>query len=1035
LVTTYTALGTSAATVNNLTTDTQRDSRVARLEGDRFLVTWTSFGTTGDGSSTAVKGRIFTATGTPLGTEFLINSNAASEQLEAVCAGLPGGGFVVAWTTGDATQDGSYEAIKAQIFDASGLKIGSEFLVNSLSINSQLRPTVTALATGGFVVGWHTSMPVAGGTFGDVKAQIFSNTGSKIGTEFLVNSITTGVQDWPGFSALSNGNFIATWASGTSDSSDIKAQLFNSNGTKIGTEFGVASAISGGQFGQKAAGLPDGGFVVVWYTSDTTQDGNGYAIKAQFFSAAGAKVGPERLVNTTVAGDQGDPDVAVLADGTVLVSWSQTTISTGVTAGNSAIAAQILDSSGNRIGSEFLIENNTLNLEHSPKIVALSSGGYAAVWDDLRNYGVSLNPDIAFRVYDSNQSPELGAPELSLTMNEGQLIAGLFSASDFDGDTINYSITGGADAARFSINAATGALSFVSAPDFEAPDDTDADNIYQVVISVSDGSLTDTQTLSLYIGNVTEEVVIISNGGGANGQVNVEENVTAITTVVATDPENTPLTYSIIGGADAALFAINETTGTLSFVSAPNYEAPTDAGSNNVYDVIVAASNGVNTDTQAIAVTIADVNEAPVISSNGGGTIAAISVSENGVAVTTVGASDVDGNVLNYSIVGGADSARFAIDSATGALSFIAAPNFEVPDDAGANNVYDVVVQASDGALVDTQSLAVTVTNIANRSYVGTSAANTYAAATAEEWTLDGGGGNDVLTGNASNDTLLGGAGNDRLNGGLGADYLAGGTGSDTYIVDDIGDTVVEAASAGTDVVQSSITYALTTDVENLVLTGTGDINGTGNVLANTLTGNSGNNMLRGNAGADTLNGGAGNDRLIGGEGVDVLNGGAGSDQFVFTAAPLSANRDTIQDFVSGTDQLIFDRNIFTALSGSGTLSPEQFGLGTRATTAAQRLLYNAPATGTTGTLYYDADGSGTGSAAVAIATFTGKPALSASDIFIESGQVSQLIQAMASFGTDTGAMAHGTAARDAGLVDNRPVIAGSSLFSSVHLF
>ena len=83
-------------------------------------------------------------------------------------------------------------------------------------------------------------------------------------------------------------------------------------------------------------------------------------------------------------------------------------------------------------------------------------------------------------------------------------------------------------------------------------------------------------------------------------------------------------------------FSINATTGALSFVAAPNFEAPTDAGANNVYDVIVQVSDGTLTDTQAIAVTVTNANEAPVITSNGGGATAAVTVAENSTAVTTV---------------------------------------------------------------------------------------------------------------------------------------------------------------------------------------------------------------------------------------------------------------------------------------------------------------------------------------------------------------------------------------------------------------
>src|SRR5207253_1960565 len=108
-------------------------------------------------------------------------------------------------------------------------------------------------------------------------------------------------------------------------------------------------------------------------------------------------------------------------------------------------------------------------------------------------------------------------------------------------------------------------------------------------------------------------------------------------------------------GGDAALFTIDATTGVLSFIAAPDFEAPGDAGADNVYDVIVSASDGVTTDTQALAVTITNVNEALVISSDGGGDTATLSVSENATAVTTVTAVDPEGASPVYAITGGAD--------------------------------------------------------------------------------------------------------------------------------------------------------------------------------------------------------------------------------------------------------------------------------------------------------------------------------------------------------------------------------------------
>ena len=132
--------------------------------------------------------------------------------------------------------------------------------------------------------------------------------------------------------------------------------------------------------------------------------------------------------------------------------------------------------------------------------------------------------------------------------------------------------------------------------------------------------------------------------------------------------------------------------------------------------------------------------------------------------------------------------------------------------------------------------------------------------------------------GNGQANTLHGNSGNNLLDGDAGADSMIGGAGNDLYVVDNAGDVVFENANEGADAVQASITYTLTANVEGLVLTGSADINGTGNTLANTIIGNSGNNTLNGDAGNDTLDGGAGADTMIGGTGDDAFFVDNGSD-------------------------------------------------------------------------------------------------------------------------------------------------------------
>ncbi|MGE5517537.1 MAG: calcium-binding protein [Bacteroidota bacterium] len=163
------------------------------------------------------------------------------------------------------------------------------------------------------------------------------------------------------------------------------------------------------------------------------------------------------------------------------------------------------------------------------------------------------------------------------------------------------------------------------------------------------------------------------------------------------------------------------------------------------------------------------------------------------------------------------------------------------------------------------------------------------------------------LYGMQGDDLLIGGKGNDHLNGGIGADTMKGGAGNDTYEVSRAGDKVVELSGEGVDTVMSSVTYKLGQFVENLTLTGTANINGTGTAYHNVLVGNNGNNVL---------DGGAGNDRLFGAKGNDKLIGGDGADTFVLKSA--GAGTDTIADFKLGTDNLDM-HNVLKSVGATST--------------------------------------------------------------------------------------------------------------------
>ena len=223
-----------------------------------------------------------------------------------------------------------------------------------------------------------------------------------------------------------------------------------------------------------------------------------------------------------------------------------------------------------------------------------------------------------------------------------------------------------------------------------------------------------------------------------------------------------------------------------------------------------------------------------------------------------------------------------------------------------------------------------------------------------------------TLIGNGLANTITGNVGNDSLDGAAGRDTMAGGMGNDTYTVDAQGELVTEAAGGGTDTVRSTLTnYTLGAEIEKLVALGTGNFNGTGNSLANSITGN------------------IGNDRINGMDGNDTMTGGLGDDVFVFNTVLSLTNRDTITDFNTGNDTIRLENTgtgLFNALL-TGALAASAFkliGPGGSAVDADDRILYKQ----STGQLFYDADGSGAGTA-ILFATLTGTPVIDQTDFLV----------------------------------------------------
>ncbi|MBT9314082.1 beta strand repeat-containing protein [Leptothoe spongobia] len=323
----------------------------------------------------------------------------------------------------------------------------------------------------------------------------------------------------------------------------------------------------------------------------------------------------------------------------------------------------------------------------------------------------------------SNIAPTItsdgGGDTASISVAENQTTVTDVDATDdtdSEGSGLTYSLSGGADASLFSVDANTGVVTFNNAPDFEVPGDANGNNDYEVQVTVTDSSgLTDVQDLVISVTDVAENAApTITSSATAS----VAENQTSaidVQTSDDTDSEGSGLTYSLSGGADQSLFSVDANTGVVTFNNAPDFEAPGDANGDNAYQVQVTVTDSSGlTDAQDITVNVTDVaeNAAPTITSS-----ATASVAENQTSAIDVQTSDdidSEGSGLTYSLSGGADASLFSVDANTGVVTFNNAPDFEVPGDANGNNDYEVQVTVTDSSgLTDVQDLVISVTDVA----------------------------------------------------------------------------------------------------------------------------------------------------------------------------------------------------------------------------------------------------------------------------------------------------------------------------------
>ncbi|TAN65289.1 MAG: calcium-binding protein [Methylobacter sp.] len=376
-------------------------------------------------------------------------------------------------------------------------------------------------------------------------------------------------------------------------------------------------------------------------------------------------------------------------------------------------------------------------------------------------------------------------------------------------------------------------------------------------------------------------------------------------TITELDGGGTDLVITTVSGLTLAANVENLTVGTATINASTGALSAITAGTTGV-TVTGNISNNVITGGTGADTMNGGIGNDTLIS--GDGTLAS----------GNFGADRLDGGAGNDAMTGGAGDDTYVVDSTTDTVTEVAGTAAQV----SASAASDTVATYNGTDTVESSITYTLGSNVENLTLV-TGSGDINGTGNTLDNVITGNATANTLNGSTGADTLNGGAGDDILNGGTGSDSMSGGADNDTYVVDASGDTVTEAATEGTDTVQSSVTYTITdADVENLTLTGTSVINGTGNASANTLTGNTANNTLVGNGGADSF---------IGGAGKDILTGGAGIDTFIYNAASESttSNFDVITNFkTAGADKIdvsaIFGgtsatlRALDAAFSGSG---------------------------------------------------------------------------------------------------------------------
>jgi hypothetical protein len=791
---------------------------VVSFKGSTGVMAWTDSNASG-GSGVDIVARRFNASGDWSSDPFTANTTTGGDQASPAVAVADDGSFVIAWADGN--------NVRARRFDTAGSAVGNNFTVSTDSTNAKSNVAVAMAGDGRFIVSWTSAGQDTAGL--GIYGQRFAANGSTAGSEFPVNTTTTGDQDRSTVAMDDSGNFVVAWQGPDAAGNGIWMQAYDNTGAAQGGETGVNTTTADEQTSPSVAASGSGAFVVGW--TSNAQDGSGQGVYFQRYNNTAAAQGSETVVNTTTTGDQQLPSVGMNDSGAFVISF----VDTSTTPDRNL--ARVFGSNGVAMSAESTVATSA-DSATVPSVATITDSKFVVT---AMNNDSGTN-DVFATVFHGMLTVAGGnsGSTISVTASSGQVVVNVDgSPTTLDPAFDAVSIAGGTG--NDSITVATGLPAGVTSVSIDGGAGDDHISGGDVAMTVTAGDGNDTVDGSSAPDSIT--------GGDGNDSITGAAGDDRIDPGAGDD--------NVAGGAD---------TDTLTYQSrSENLTVRIDGG----------GASGATGENDTIA---SDFENAV----GGAGNDLVIGNGSDNIIGGDVGNDTLQAGAGNDTVFG--DAGNDVIDPGIGTDSVSGGNGIDTVSystrTAGVHINLDGTASSGETAENDTVSNDVENATGGNGGDVitGNNGDNTF----------NGGAGNDTMIGLAGNDTINGGAGNDSATGGDGNDRFVMGDGNDT--VDGGFGPDVMYGQGGNDSLFGSVgrDRIIAGEGNDRVKGGSHNDTINGENGRDTLYGDGGNDIIDagnhddyefGGTGNDILFGVGGNDKLFGESGNDTLNGGIGSDR------------------------------------------------------------------------------------------------------------------------------------------------------------